>query len=556
MVNLYGTTLVIGPPGTGKTTHLGKTTEEIVSMGRHPLLCSLTHTAASEIAGRKLPIPKEAVGTLHSHAFRSLGNPTLVVGHGAEWNEREPEYRMESGVDADDPFDVRAGQLEGDKLILKYDEHRARCVDRSLWSKDLLRFADRWERWKRETERMDFTDLIEQAVVRGTEPPTLTDVLLVDEAQDHSRLELNLLKHWAKQAGGLILVGDPWQALYQWRGAAPEMFQSEKVADDRRQVLAQSYRIPERVHEAAIRWVSGLSDYSPIDYMPRNEPGFVAECNSTFMGPDGIVQQAAEYAASGHSIMICGSCGFLLDKVVAGLRTASVPFSNPWRRRNGRWNPLHVSRGTGLKDRILEFLSPSEQDQSFAYGWNVAASTWSLKSLSKWVGALAASKVLVRGAKKTIEGLGKEEGSDRSMTQAELEAWFLPECRRMVEGVIDGAVSHDEALNWYERNLTSERAKSAAAGYVFDIARKGLEALRAEPRVYVGTIHSFKGAEADYVFILPDLSPSGMREWSCRGMAQDGIIRMFYVALTRARHGVYLCRPYSGRSVNLRGVMN
>ena len=50
----------------------------------------------------------------------------------------------------------------------------------------------------------------------------------------------------------------------------------------------------------------------------------------------------------------------------------------------------------------------------------------------------------------------------------------------------------------------------------------------------MGTVHSFKGAEADVVVLMPNLSARGGQAWLGAG-DRDGVIRMAYVGMTRAR---------------------
>ena len=70
---------------------------------------------------------------------------------------------------------------------------------------------------------------------------------------------------------------------------------------------------------------------------------------------------------------------------------------------------------------------------------------------------------------------------------------------------------------------------------LFDIVRnKGLRALREKPRVIVGTIHSVKGGEAEHVHLLPDLARSSFQGWVTPGPSRDAVLRLFYVAATRA----------------------
>ena len=72
------------------------------------------------------------------------------------------------------------------------------------------------------------------------------------------------------------------------------------------------------------------------------------------------------------------------------------------------------------------------------------------------------------------------------------------------------------------------------------IAKRGPRELFATPKIHIGTVHSFKGGEADVVFLFPDLSPAAMAEWESGGKAKDNVVRAFYVAVTRARETLCL----------------
>ena len=70
------------------------------------------------------------------------------------------------------------------------------------------------------------------------------------------------------------------------------------------------------------------------------------------------------------------------------------------------------------------------------------------------------------------------------------------------------------------------------------------------PRITVGTVHSVKGGESDVVYVAPDLSRAGYDSWVDRD-TRDQVVRVFYVAMTRAREKLVLLRPMSGLSVDL-----
>jgi hypothetical protein len=84
-------------------------------------------------------------------------------------------------------------------------------------------------------------------------------------------------------------------------------------------------------------------------------------------------------------------------------------------------------------------------------------------------------------------------------------------------------------------------------GYVWNVVRRhGVNAFATRPKLYVGTIHSFKGAEADTVIVYPDLSYKGMETYYDN---PQSVIRMFYVAFTRAREKLVLCQQISPLAV-------
>jgi superfamily I DNA/RNA helicase len=66
--------------------------------------------------------------------------------------------------------------------------------------------------------------------------------------------------------------------------------------------------------------------------------------------------------------------------------------------------------------------------------------------------------------------------------------------------------------------------------------------LTAEPRIVVSTIHRVKGGEAEHVVLLPDLSQN---PWS--QLHTDEEQRVLYVAVTRAKETLTICKPQSNR---------
>jgi len=541
---------------TGKTTELARKVRDFITWARvyhleehRPvLLCSLTRTAAAEIAGRDLPLPRECVGTLHSHAYRSLGCPPVAESQVEDFNKANPAYRLSGAeVDTENPeWDRRCG-TPGDEMANEYHLLRARMVDHRIWPSAVVSFAKKWESWKAGSGTIDFTDMIELALRDVEVGPGGPRILIADEAQDLSALEYSLLRKWGTAAGNLIITGDPYQALYTWRGAHPEMFLDPDVPADRKRVLGQSWRVPRAVHKAAMAWVRQLSNYQPLDYQPRDFEGQVSGCNATWKAPDAMLDLAERHLAAGKSVMIQASCSFFLFPLLTACRKRGLPFANPWRYKRGDWNPLG-GRGVTMARRIGAFL----RADSGTHGAD--ARSWTPAELHHWADVLQARGLFIHGAKQLLQEWADSCTADPEAQGLPIGDWEclydyfeqaplsdLYEMLRLREQG-DENTGMDRLLAWWISRLIPAKAKAAGFPAAVAIAR-GAKALEDPPRLFVGTTHSFKGAEADVTMIIPDLSPSGYREWLRRGEPRDSIVRMGYVAITRARESVIFCQP-------------
>lgn len=527
MSNLY---LVHGPPGTGKTTWLARQAQR-AAQEHGPssvVIASLTKTAAHEIAGRDTGVPDQLVGTLHAHAARALDHPDLAETPEAirEFGAHHPALRR-GGGSADmleDAPDAGEGQTIGDQLHAAVMNHRARLTPPEQWTDSERDYHQLWEDYKRQTSRLDFTDLIETCIHEVPVHPAAPQAVLLDEAQDLSRLELALATRWAQGAATAVVVGDTDQALYAWRGSDPDALLRLPAAGSR--VLEQSHRVPHAVHAAASAWIEQVEHRPDVTYHPRTgDPGTVDVSPLSLRSVD-------ELAASigvRETTMILASCTYMLQGLVAALKQAGVPFHNPYRPKAGAWNPL---RGAG---RLLAYLRPQEDT------WGDRARAWTWSDLRDWVEPLQARTALARGAKAAID---EHCRPDRFGITHEDEDVPLETLCTLLDD--PGTLTHpafrlDTA--WWERNLRSKRA--AQMTYPLQVLRaSGGQALREDPKVVVGTIHSVKGGEADHVILAPDLSKAGYYQaWLPGGPARDGIIRMAYVGLTRARHHVTVLQP-------------
>ena len=525
-----------GPPGTGKTRTLATSwvPKAVERFGpNNVVICSLTRTAAAEIATRDLPIPRDNVGTLHALAFRSLGRPKIAETVLDQWNEREPSLKLTSNRPSVDEPEVRSdGSTRGDELASLAQIYRHNRIEESMWRHDVLMFHQRWRAWLEADDLMDFTGLIEESAATIPYAPGYPSVFVVDEAQDCSVLELDLVRKWAARAEYAVLAGDGDQAIYGWRGASARAFLTPDIPAENNYHLTQSYRVPRAVHALASDWIEKASYRYAVEYQPRDYDGSVDDLAGSSRNAKPIVAGACADIADGKTVMILATCGFMLRGVVAELRRQGVPFHNPFRPTHGGWNPLRGGAG-----RLLSYLRPDPE--TYPEGNRI----WTWKEARAWTEVVQGRRILAHGGKAWIERLSKDEGEASKVIGIEDgravfgESW---------DAIRDAFVAKTH-LEWFEDSVLVSKRKLMS--YAFSVARKrGTAALRKDPNLVVGSIHSVKGAQADVVYLMPDLSPSGMREWVQPGDGRDGIIRTFYVGMTRARERLVLCRratPYS-----------
>ncbi len=527
-----------GPPGTGKTQALSRVwiPRAAEKVGRRAVcVCSLTRAAAAEIGGRA-DLPAEQVGTVHSFAFRALARAMpqgqrLKIATGAavmkDWAKFAPNLPMDlARLSNDAPFE-RGGKTRADRLFAKMEVMRQRMVPIESWPPTLVGFRDRWCAFKADRGLLDFTDLIEQALERDLSHPLSPRALMVDEAQDVSRLEMSLIRRWAEKCEILVLVGDGDQAIYQWRGADADVFAGLDVPEGHDRYLRQSYRVPVAPHalaRAVIRGVRGARH--AVDYEPKDEPGLVRRSTIRHANPGALLHSIAEDVEAGcRSVMLLATCGYMLNASLFQLRRAGVPFHNPYRRDNGAWNPLR-----GGASRLAAFLGaihPHLTEQPRPWTW---------AEFARWSEHLAAEGTIRYGMKGLIQTKAGETPDD-SIPREDLAPFFEP----VAWAELAEAAASLDPSSWLRSRIL--KSKWSLFEYAFRVEKKqGPRALLAEPRVVVGTIHSVKGGEADSVYVFPDLSQAGQADWFT-DEGHDGILRTIYVGVTRTRDRLTLCSP-------------
>jgi DNA helicase-2/ATP-dependent DNA helicase PcrA len=510
---------IVGPPGTGKTQFIRRQVQAWVDRGEYRphdvVLTSFTNASAKVLRGR-VPVPEANAATLHSICNRAIGSPALAEEGDLkkQWNDSGiPDKWKLKGKTADLEDGFRLPDSEVGSSMAAYSLARARMLPAAhpLWESTRA-FAEAWSDFKNETDSIDFSDMLEIAMMSFNDLPGGQPVLMVDEAQDLNPMQWALVRQWSASCEVFIVAGDPAQTLYTFTGAAPDEFMGELPAAQQR-LLGRSYRLPALIHRQAESFLGRHSGamMTGRHYEPREEPGILRGSGSHWRLPDEVASITARAAAEGRSVLVLATCGYMLNPLIAEWRSRGLRFHNPMSLKNGQWNPLGAGTGPNSTAGKIAMFARSQP--------------------GPWTEIVNAKTAFVtRGGKKHVK------------SEPELvRDWLTPEA---LEAFNKGDV------RWLADNVTSSYSRPAK--YAAEIiARHGLEALEAEPRIIPSTVHTAKGAEADLVVMFPDVSSAAWEEMQTSVAGHDAAIRVGYVGMTRAKEELVICRPSSRKYLEL-----
>lgn len=599
----HGPLLVLAGAGSGKTRVITERIAGMVDDGIPPeqiLALTFTNKAAQEMRARvSLRTGKKSKGLFLS-TFHSLGLSLIqefarelgFSGRVSVLDESEHRTvirrilaRVRSphfGADVDRvSASIAEARLEGlNSEILRNSEGDALA--------DLGLLMERYQDEKAELAGVDFDDLIHLPVrlLREHDGPRSQlhkrwPYILVDEFQDTSKSQLELLRLLAGETANLCAVGDDDQSIYEWRGAAAENilhfdrnFQGCEVV-----TLDRNYRSRAGILSLANR-VIAHNRQRKAKSLRAQRPGDARVDRYCFKDGDleaeWVVQEIAREIRKGQA-----------PEEVAILMRRNVQAAAFEAELARRRIPYRIVGGKRTADKkaardlfaYLSITASGKNELAFRRAITSPPRGIGATSLDRIVAAAGSGGDLTRVKPAAIEGLSAKAGSALGVFQAEIiqtrRAITAPGARpgpifrefldrqgyrsRLEQeltnpkvlarqlGDLDRSLDLLEAA-WSDPSLGGHpRQRLAAFVNRMMLAGAQDEAEERQEKVTLSTIHGVKGLEYDLVYVV------GLEEGNLptQSAVDEGKLeeerRLLYVAITRARDQLILTRSAQRR---------
>ena len=293
---LLGPVCLLAGAGTGKTRAITHRIAYGVATGVYPpgrvMALTFTSRAAGELRSRLRHLGAAGVSarTFHASALSQLNYfwPQVVGGTMPRLIDSKARLLAQAADTIRLKLDTAtlrdtAAEIEWRKVSrLSIDQYgvaaQTRTLPPALTIDKATALQQAYENLKDERRQLDFEDvLLATAGMIETEPRVAQQVreqyrfFVIDEYQDVSPLQHDLVRLWMGERNDLCVVGDASQTIYSFAGATPEYLLGFQAAYDDAVVvrLEQNYRSTPGIIESANRLMKGrpgaLTLHSPAD---------------------------------------------------------------------------------------------------------------------------------------------------------------------------------------------------------------------------------------------------------------------------------------------------
>lgn len=581
-----GRVRVVAGAGSGKTRVLAHRYAFLVNelgISAGNILClTFTNKAAQEMKHRIAKMVdrgsvNDFICTIHSFCVKFLRREIYRIGYPKNFTVIDEEDAKILAKQAMEEFGIDRRKLTAERFLTKVAALKGYNIDQYI-QRHLLPASSsecpdalvRYMRLQLKYYSLDYDDLIYFTIyilnhfadARAYWTDRL-NYIMVDEAQDCSADDWKLLHILSERHGNLFAVGDPDQAIYEWRGANPKIFVDFKAHTDI--ILNQNYRSTPDILEVANCIVANNRNRVPKELFTmrlnevrtvyhhsrseREEAEYIADTIEGFMKER---EKASNFAVLYRS-------SFLSRGLEQMLLRRKIPYSV--------WGGVRFFDRKEIKDVIsyLRLVASEHDDLAFRRIVNLPArkfgktSAHALKEMADAAGLplmtalrqaidtprfnkapLRAFINLIDSAREWAGQMPVSELTDKILLESGLaDVYRLDEREERLENVAELV----NAMREFELSRDDEGDKLLDA-YLQEIALyTNADADVHNEKVKLMTIHQSKGLEFNTVFIVGLTEGVFPNHRSIRERRKDGEEeerRLMYVAVTRAEKRLYL----------------
>ena len=561
---------ILGGPGCGKTTKILDILADYIKAGVNldeVLLIGFAKATAEELRARVIKNSlltekqAESIKTIHKFCFDHIGKHDILNSsvkkdfkkrmasdpdtwvmlddekydrndeEPAQWTQKEDRklavyYDIINKAHHSIGFDKRNKYKDDLNKILSYFRESVQDNFKNVHTAQLTYFYTNLKKFKSQTGVIDFDDMLLKALYPTVEFPSYK-LVLVDEVQDLSKLEWQVISKIAQKTEELFLVGDDDQAIYAWKGSDVKIFQKWPCKKENVTRLETSYRLPGKIYDFA------LSIRNDIRYRLGNEftcqkridPNIKDEGHIAYInGLDEI-----ENLNENSQIIFCARARSLLR-----------PYADFLKQNNLIW----LEKSQGMDDRGKFKSSFPSNCQEVIESWNTLQEGYSIKGTDYIKMVKQIDIKFISERKKTA--LSKKDTAPVELYEA------------------DKMFSYEELKNKFYLNAPLEKMWHEI--FYFDTTRiqsatkpKAIFRDREDFNDYLkgcweknknltteitlSTIHGVKGMEAEKVVLAVEWGFSLKAYKMGNQKDEDDELRVCYVGVTRAKKELYLFEP-------------